>query len=528
MKHSLKDYSSKDLIAIRNTFKAELSLYEFLKQAWVSIEGDKPFGGNWHIEAIAEHLEAVGNRDIKKLIINIPPRFCKSSLVSVAFPAWIWLHDPNEQFMFSSYAMSLSIRDSVKCRRLIMSPWYQERWGDKFQLVGDQNTKGRFENNKKGYRLSTSAGASVTGEGASILIGDDLNNPGHDSEVERESKIDWWTQVWSTRLNDKANDCMVVIQQRVHERDITGFVIDHDDLGEWTKLILPMRFEEKRCAVTVVLPSTNGEVWRDPRTKEGELLWPERFSEEDVKSLELTLGSYGTAGQLQQRPSPEAGGIIKKEWFQWWDQATLPKIEMVVQSWDTAFSIGKTSAYSACTTWGVFYDHNYIENIILLSMWRDKVEYVELREIAKRLYFDYRDTGKVSNSKFTGKPIDMCLIEAKASGDPLIKDLRVGGIMATPINPAGKGDKIKRVHFVTPLIEGGRVWLPARGPKFDTLLPYADEFLDLAACFPNLESNDVIDTMSQALSKLKTSVFMYSPKDHIPIKRSEVEGVRVY
>src|SRR5271156_135672 len=126
---------------IQTVFKAELSLHEFIKQAWLTIEGDKEFVDGWHIQAICEHLEAVANRQIKNLIINLPPRAMKSTLVSIAFPAWHWIHCPSEQFLYASYALQLSLRDSVKCRRLILSPWYQERWGNKYQLVGDQNTK---------------------------------------------------------------------------------------------------------------------------------------------------------------------------------------------------------------------------------------------------------------------------------------------------------------------------------------------------------------------------------------------------
>lgn len=528
-KLTLDDINLPGLIYLQDKYKAELSLYEFMKQAWHAIEGDKPFTEGWHIKIICEHLEAVASRQIKNLIINLPPRCCKSSLVSVAFPAWVWLSAPNEQFMYCSYANSLALRDSVKCRRLLLSPWFQERWGNRFQLVGDQNTKGRFDNTSSGYRISTSTGSSITGEGGSFLIADDPNNSLEgESEVKRERTIEWWNQVWSTRLNDKKNDCRVVVQQRIHERDITGYVTSHDDLNEWVKLILPMEFEEKRKAITVKLPSTEGKVWEDPRKEEGELLWPGRFDEKAVSSLKNALGSsYAIAGQLQQRPSPETGGIIKKDWFKWWKDTQPPQIEFVVQSWDTAFSTGKTSAYSAATTWGVFYDHNYIENVILLSMWRGRVEYTELRERAKRLYFDYRDTGKERNPTFKGRPIDLCLIEAKATGDPLIKDLMLAGIKAMPINPTGQGDKIKRVHFVTPLIEGERVWLPARGPSFDTLLPFADEFLELAGCFPNLESNDVIDTMSQALMKLKTGMFLLNPRDERPSPVTE-RDIKVY
>ena len=159
-----------ELESQQNILKAELSLHEFIKQAWHVIEGDKEFIDGWHIQAICEHLEAVANRQIKNLIINIPPRSCKSSLVSIAFPAWVWIHNPNEQFLYASYALSLSLRDSVKCRRLISSPWYQERWGKRYQLVGDQNTKSRFDNTKNGYRIASSAGGSITGEGASMLF----------------------------------------------------------------------------------------------------------------------------------------------------------------------------------------------------------------------------------------------------------------------------------------------------------------------------------------------------------------------
>lgn len=265
------------------------------------------------------------------------------------------------------------------------------------------------------------------------------------------------------------------------------------------------------------------EIWEDPRVAEGQLLCEERFSEKEINKYKNELGSYGYAGQYQQRPAPEEGGIIKKPWFQWWKDSTPPEIEFVIQSWDTALTAKDMSAYSACTTWGVFYDHNYIENVILLSMWRDRVEYPELREMTKRLYFDYRDTGKVRNPLFKGRPIDMCLIEAKASGDPLIQDLALAGIRAIPFVPNKYGDKLQRVRLITPLIEGGRVWLPAKPPSYDKLLPFADLFIESVACFPNSESRDLVDTMTQALLKLKDGQFLRHPKDEIPVTPSYKE-----
>jgi predicted phage terminase large subunit-like protein len=320
---------------------------------------------------------------------------------------------------------------------------------------------------------------------------------------------------------------MIVVQQRTHEGDISGFIINNDVENNWVKLILPMEFELSRKSKTVVLPSTNGKIWEDWRTKEGELLWPQRIGNKEIAEAKNTLGSYGYAGQYQQRPSPSEGGIIKKSWFRWWKNATPPQISFVLQSWDTALTANEMSAYSACTTWGVFYDENNIENVILLSMWRGRVEYPELREITKRLYFDYRDTGKEREPKFKGRNVDMCLIEAKASGDPLIQDLAAAGIRAIPFVPNKYGDKISRVRLITPLIEGGRIWLPAREPQYDALLPYADEFLESVSCFPNADSRDLVDTMAQAFLKLKSGHFVSNPKDERPVAPS-VREVRVY
>ena len=512
----------------KNTLLAQISLYEFFKQAWPHIEGAKEFIGGKHIQIICEHLELVANRKIKRLLINLPPRFSKSTLISVAFPAWVWLRNPSERFLCSSYALQLANRDSRYCRTLIQSPWYQKNWSTYYSLLKDQNTKGRFDNTYKGYRIATSSKSAATGEGGSILICDDGNNiKDAQSETDRNRRLEWWSQIWSTRLNDKRNDCMIVVQQRTHEGDISGFIINNDVENNWVKLILPMEFELSRKSKTVVLPSTNGKIWEDWRTKEGELLWPQRIGNKEVAEAKNTLGSYGYAGQYQQRPSPAEGGIIKKAWFRWWKNSTPPQISFVLMSWDTALTANEMSAYSACTTWGVFYDENHIENVILLSMWRGRVEYPELREITKRLYFDYRDTGKEREPKFKGRNIDMCLIEAKASGDPLIQDLAAAGIRAIPFVPNKYGDKISRVRLITPLIEGGRIWLPARAPNYDALLPYADEFLESVSCFPNAESRDLVDTMAQAFLKLKSGHFVSNPKDERSTPPS-VKEVRVY
>ena len=210
----------------------EESLYEFLKCAWRYIDPAQ-WKDAWHIDAIAEHLQAVVDGQIKRLIINLPPRHCKSLLLSVAFPAWVWAQPltgptsgPGVPFLYASYADKLSLRDSVKCRRLIESPWYQARWGNRFQLTSDQNTKSRFSNDQGGERLITSIGAGVTGEGGNIICIDDPNAANEiASEASIEETIDWWTTTMPTRLNDLELGAFIIIQQRLAENDLTGHIL---------------------------------------------------------------------------------------------------------------------------------------------------------------------------------------------------------------------------------------------------------------------------------------------------------------
>jgi len=512
-----------------SSIECQLYFHEFVKQAWPAIEGNVPYIDNWHIKTICEHLEACYRRDIKKLLINIPPRTSKSTVISVMFPAWVWLQNPEEKFLYASYASSLSVEHSLKCRRLIESNWYQERFGNLYQLTKDQKAKGFFENDKKGARISTSVGGTATGKGGNLIICDDPNNVDEgDSKVKRNRANKWFDSVWPTRLNNPNNDVMIIVQQRLHQNDITGHISANDLEEEWTKLILPMEFEENRRAKTIILPRSNGKIWQDPRKEEGELLCKKRFSSKFVETKKQEMGSYLYAGQYQQRPAPEKGGIFDKTWFQWWKYDRTPELSFIVLSWDTALTANELSAYSACTTWGVFLDDNYIENLILLSMWRGRVEYPELRDMAKRLYKNYKDTGRIHNPAIQCRAVDLCLVEAKASGDPLIQDLHRGGIRAVAFNPTKYGDKIQRVRLSTPLIEGGRVWLPAQGPNYDKLKPYADEFIESIASFPNSESRDLVDTMTQVLLKLREGQFLSNPKDEINYPLEIQERKRVY
>lgn len=490
------------------TIQAEVSLYEFLKQAWPYIEGNTPFIESFHIEAICEHLEACFHRDIRNLLVNVPPRSSKTSTISIAFVAWVWIHNPQEKFMYASYAGVLSLEHSLKCRRLIESDWYQQRWRNRYQLAKDQNAKGFFENNKGGYRIATSVGAASTGRGASILIGDDLNGAGEvTSQVKRDSANQWLSQVWSTRLNNPKTDIKIIVQQRIHEKDISGYILANDLDKDWTRLILPMEFEVSRKSQTYI---DNKLWWEDPRKEEGELLSPERFSSKEIERYKQDLGSYGYAGQYQQRPSPLGGGIIKKDWFKKWIKVYYPTFQLVIQSWDCGISDSPTASYSACTTWGVFVDDDKLYNIILLSQWRGRVGYPELRKRAERLYVNFFDTEQIKNNYVPKRNVDKVLIEAKATGDPLIRDLRIAGVPAIGYEP--KGDKESRVQRVSHFIETGLVWMPTIKDNPDKLMSWAEEFIEEAASFPNASSRDLVDSMTQCFSYLRDYTGMLGHK----------------
>jgi len=503
-----------DLKYKKSVIIAKDSLYEFFKQAWHIMEGDTPFVDNWHIEAIADHLQACFTRDIRNLLINVPPRTGKSSLISVAFPAWVWLHNPEEKFMYASYASSLSNEHALKNKRLIMSDWFLSRWGHIYQIAKDKSAVITFENNKKGCRISTSVDAVNTGKGGNILICDDPNSAADgNSEAFRKRVNQWWDQVWSTRLNNPKNDVRIVVQQRIHEKDLSGHIMAGDINNEWIKLILPMEFEELRQSKTIILPRTNGKIWQDPRCKDGELLSKNRFSLKEINRYKHDLGSYGYAGQYQQRPAPLGGGILQKNWFKKWTSSFLPKFDYIIQSWDTAISDNPTAAYSACTTWGIWGENSEegLYKVILISMWRGRVGYPELRSRAQRLAKDYKDTGENKNPFPAQRRADRCLIEAKATGDPLIRDLRLAGVPATPYTP--KGDKTSRVQRVAASIECGLLYLPTEEKDHDRLLPFADEFLESVITFPNSEARDLVDTMTQVLSYLKDNDCLSHPTD---------------
>lgn len=308
------------------------SLLGFVEGGWHVLEPITRFQHNWHLDAIAEHLEAVTRFEIQRLVINVPPGAMKSLMACVFWPAWVWTQAPHLRWLFSSYGQPLSTRDSVKCRRLIQSPWYQERWGDVYRLTSDQNVKVRFENDRTGYRIATSVDGTGTGERADIVVVDDPHSVRRAvSDLQRQVALDWWDQTMSTRLNDPQKGARVIIMQRVHQRDLTGHVLERE--AGYVHLRIPMRYDAEKPCITDL-------GWHDPRKETGELMWPEHFPAEKVAETEQDLGPYGTASQHQQEPVARSGGQFLRKWFEVvTDRPRAPDM-IRVRFWDKAGTAG--------------------------------------------------------------------------------------------------------------------------------------------------------------------------------------------
>lgn len=327
------------------------SFKAFFKMAWPHIDSAKLIW-NWHIDVLCEEMERVARREVRELVIAIPPRCGKSQILSVAFPAWVWTWFPAAKFITGSYELNLATRDSVKCRSLVKSDWYQRRWGpgSKYLPKGHpgvaiskvQDNKTYFETTAGGHRLSGTPSTQVTGHGADFILADDLNHIRKaEQEADRTKALNWWFETIPTRLNQLDHGVKIVIQQRVHAQDVAGECIARG----YRHCVLPMEFE----------PDHPQRHPKDPRTVEGELLNPGRMSEKGVSVLKKALGPYAAAGQLQQRPAPRSGGLFKREWFTSRKEAPAEARLNTVRRWDMAATIPKPGTdpdYSASVKMG--------------------------------------------------------------------------------------------------------------------------------------------------------------------------------
>lgn len=466
------------------------SLRAFVAGAWHVIEPDTRFVPGWHIDAICDHLEGVSAGDIRRLIIMVPPGTMKSRTVSVCWPAWEWTHSPRIRYLTASYAQPLSTDLAVLSRDLIRSNWYQARWGDVFQLKSDQNLKMSYANDRGGRRFATSVGGGGTGQHANrILIDDPLNAAEAVSQAMLNTVINWHDGTISTRFSDPRTGSEVVIMQRLHERDLVGHVLERDP-GGWEVLCLPEEYEPKHPFA-----------WpHDPRSTAGELLWPERMDAAVHAERVRSLGSFRSAGQLQQRPSSPQGEILKRGLWRYFDPGwlsdieRLPRFSRIVDSWDTSFKDKTTSDYVVGTVWGVTKADRYLLRI----SW----ERMDLATTCTRLGEHHRWIVE----RWPGAAVTH-LIENTANGPDVIAMMKrlVGGVTAVKV----KGDKVQRAIAASPELESGNVFVPGHydpeldGP--DTRTPaVVQDFIDQCAMFPFSEHDDAVDSYSQAINWIRS------------------------
>lgn len=312
----------------------------FIAASW-SIIDPAPFVSNWHIQVLADHLQAVADGRITRLLINIPPGTAKSLIVGVMFPAWLWTRDPSKRIISASNSLNLASRDSRKTRTLITSAWYQRLWP--IALQDDENKKTAFENSAKGAREAMSF-TSMTGSRGNIVVIDDPHTvSGAKSAADRRNVVETFLEAVPNRINDPENDAIIVVMQRLHEEDVAGAILDRPDLG-YTHLCIPMEAEEPGP------PTAIG--WVDHR-EPGELLFPTRFTPKVIAKLKASLGPFAFAGQYQQRPAPATDGFFSRDWFHRYDPSELPRALNYYMTSDHAPGGKTTSDFNVFRIWGV-------------------------------------------------------------------------------------------------------------------------------------------------------------------------------
>jgi predicted phage terminase large subunit-like protein len=445
-------------------------LYCFIQAAFPIVSPGVPFAHNWHLEAIAYYLTRVLEGEIKRLIITIPPRSLKSICGSVCFPAFALGHDPTSRIICVSYAESLARKHANDCRAIMRSDLYN-RVFPKTRISSAKDTEIEFATTLGGNRLSTSVGGTLTGRGGNLIIVDDPLKPQDAySELARDSVKQWYSNTLLSRLDNKNNDAIVVIMQRLHMDDLVGHLLEQEG---WIQLNLPAIAESEH---DVPLGSGRFHVRRP-----GDLLHAEREPRTVLDELKRSMGSIDFAAQYQQEPIAEGGNLIKWTWFQFYDDPPARKPgDRIIISWDTALSSKELSSYSACVVLQVRGETVYVLDVI-----RDRLEYPDLKRRVIAVYRNWRNA------------CDRCelVIESKGSGMSLIQELKRENIPVIAIDP--QGDKAMRMNAQTARIEAGSVFLPRTSH-------WLDDFRSEILPFPAGRYTDQIDALSQALDRAFT------------------------
>jgi len=465
--------------------KCEASLAEFVRGAWHILEPSTKLIWNWHLDTLCAYLEAVYYGDIKKLIVNIPPGTMKSLIVSVFFPAWIWTTDPGYRFLCGSNEGTLATRDSLKMRQILEDSWFYSKWHETVQLSKDQQEKTLFTNTARGHRESQGILGKVTGKRGSMIIWDDPHDAKQaESDVQRQAVLDAYDNAWSSRRNNLDTDPIILIMQRIHFNDITAHLLEKDQ--GWVRLAIPMRYDPDLtfdAGKDIDHPELN-----DPRTVEGELMFPARFPDGAVKDLEEDLGPYGAAGQLQQRPSPKGGGEFKKHWLSYYRTPPHKGNRYILVDPAGERKAGQKGKKDN-TAIGVF-DFCADGNIYMLNAVRARLNLVERTDLLFKWHRQYRPLG-VGYEQY-GMQTDIAHI--KSEMEHTSYRFRITEL-------AGSMRKEDRIRRLLPYFEYGKLWLPETMHKTNTdgiTKDIIEEFVEIEYLpFPVGKWDDMFDMMSR-------------------------------
>lgn len=496
----------------------EQSLIDFVRWNWHSLEPlSAPLVDGWPLEAICEHLEAVTDGEIHRLLITVPPGFMKSLLTNVFWPAWEWgpRNLPHMRYINFSYTGSLTERDNERFRDLMLDARFSGLWNDRFTLRKVGSVK--VTNDKTGWKLASSVGGVATGErGNRILLDDAHNVKQGESQAVRTETVRWVREAMSNRLNDMKRDAIVAIGQRVHEDDAGRALMD---LG-YDHLSIPMEYDMRRAYANGVDKFQTAIGWEDPRETEGELAWPERFPADIITGMKETSGTFAWSAQYQQSPAPRGGGIIKEHYWRLYppdgeqfDDRTgepiaplsYPPFDYVLVSVDTALTAKEENDWSACTCWGVYRNDNDMIRVLLIHAWQARLEFHDLVE---RVILTGRGMDKKTRRDGTtyevnlGWHADTVLIENKANGLSVVQEMarlcRGEEFSIKVFDPRrdGGGDIVARAHSVEAMFEAGLVEAPDRD--------WANLVIDEVAAVPKGAHDDLASSAFQALKWLRS------------------------
>jgi len=441
------------------------SFLTFVKSMWPE------FIAGHHHKVIADKLERVAKGELKRLIVNMPPRHTKSEFASYLFPSWLMGRKPTSKIIQATHTSELAVGFGRKVKNLIDS----EEFADIFpgvSLASDAKASGRWSTNKGGEYYAVGVGGALAGRGADLLIIDDpVSEQDAMSPTTLDNIYEWYTSGPRQRLQPGGS--IIIVMTRWSVRDLTAKVLKKQAEGgadQWEVVEFP-----------AIFPDTDN------------VSWPEYWRREELEAVKSSIPVGKWNAQYLQNPTAEEGAIIKREWWNVWEKEEPPYVNYIIQSYDTAYSKSERADYSAITTWGIFQpEEGEAEAIILLDAQRGRWDFPELKEVAYKLYNEFDP--------------DMILIEQKATGTPLTHELRRMGIPVTPFTPSRGADKFTRMNSCAPVFESGMVWRPDNS--------FADEVVEECAAFPNGENDDLADSMTQAILRFRQGGFIVTPSDY--------------